>query len=204
MIKNYSTYIKESIKHFEFDEENEEDEFEVGDYVTLTKIPPEPHWLNDVNMDKRKTFKILGPQTVFGTGRIMWITDGPNKIDIPIGYGIPDDCIRLATPKEIYKEYGIKENIDYDDDDLEYEEEPDWNDDDMLENIPQNKIRRGTNVLCIKDCENLSYDGIHPHTRYVKSGEIKTIKGIGSKENIWFDDTPTGAGSFNKKNFIVL
>lgn len=105
------------------------------------------------------------------------------------------ESIKNFDIKKIYD--GVKENYDYDEED---EEDEDWKEDDLMSKVPQDKIVRGIKVMCIKDCNNILGNINSP----IKAGEIKTIKNYGTEENIWFDDTPDGKGSYKKEYFVKI
>lgn len=93
----------------------------------------------------------------------------------------------------------IKESIE----EYDYEDEEDfpWDEEDMLINVPMNQLRVGMKVQCIKDCDiESARDYNHP----IKEGEIKTIRGYGGPEWIYFDDTPGGHGSYRKEYFVKI
>lgn len=113
-MKNYLRFCNENIDLDPFGEEDW-NEFQEGDYVTLIKLPEnEKSW---VHRSKTKVFIIQASGKKFNKGKDHYEVVLP-KDDMPKGLEnmkyhafIEADCLRLATQEEIKQEYGVKEAI---------------------------------------------------------------------------------------------
>ena len=185
MIKKFKTYIKESIENNDpYDEEIWDDEtFIHGDIVICIKDSMNSKELNNPLLIKKGDIKkIKDSQCGF-----CWFTT------TPYGWGY--------YQKKDFKKFNLNtfmiEGKDYDN--LEYEEEPDYDDSDILSNLRGYEIKRNMKVQCIEDCVNDSQFHLLP----CKKGDIKIVKdSIGMI--VWFEDTPVGWGAYPKQNFIRI
>ena len=73
--------------------------FKVGETVVITETPKEPHWASSGEY-KGKLFKIVSEKKGYGE-RAEKMRHEIQSVHIKRSGGMPDDCMRLATPSEI-------------------------------------------------------------------------------------------------------
>jgi len=109
MIKQFDIFNLKVSEGLEYeDEDDNEYEYKVGDFITVIRVPEHRHWLYQTN---KRTFKLTAEPTRFYDDIMMWSTDGGVGNEGP-GSGIPEDHFRPATTKEIEEWYNNQNQLD--------------------------------------------------------------------------------------------
>lgn len=200
MIKPFSVFKQKINESLEYEEE-EDNDYKIGDYVTVIRIPPPPHWLNNTNI---RTFKLTGNPSAFRDG-MAWPTDGGVGNDRERRYGIPENYFRLATSKEIKEKYdNIAEGVRW------YKDGKFTKDDkvDLRNTLMTVDAKKGDKVECIQTVF-IETDRKHHQSdqrRFpIKVGEIKIVEGFHHVyRRVYFTDTPCGQGNYDGGCFVLV